>query len=173
MFGYPKNLRSDNGPQFISDSFIQRCKKDNIRQEFSDPYMSQSNGLAEKYVGIAKSIIKKADDLKNLQQMLMNYNQAPNSSGLSPSQLMFRRAIRSNLPVLDTNLKQIPDAEMEAAIERKTEKMTKQTKIFNQNAKDLPAIPIGSKVRVYNFCTKKWDLKAEVMKIDWNTGRSY
>ena len=173
MFGYPKSLRSDNGPQFISDSFIQRCRKDNIHQEFSDPYMSQSNGLAEKYVSIGKNIIKKADDLKNIQQMVMNYNQAPNSSGLSPSQLMFRRSIRTNLPVLDTNLKQVPDAEMEAAIGKKTEKMNKQTEIFNRNARDLPTVPIGTKVRVYNFRTKKWDLTAEVMKIDWNTGRSY
>ena len=62
---------------------------------------------------------------------------------------------------------------MAKAVQKKNDKMAQQTAIYNRSARDLPVIPVGQTVRVYNFRTKIWDLKAKVMKIDWNTGRSY
>ena len=46
-FGYPRTVRSDNGPQFTSAEFEEWCKSHYIRHETSSPHFQSSNGLAE------------------------------------------------------------------------------------------------------------------------------
>ena len=42
--GFPKKLRTDNGPQFISSEFVKTCRQFNVEQEWSDPHYPTSNG---------------------------------------------------------------------------------------------------------------------------------
>ena len=44
--GWPSNIRSDGGPQFLGP-FRQWCQKNNIIHELAAPYNPKSNGLAE------------------------------------------------------------------------------------------------------------------------------
>lgn len=60
-YGYPTEIRTDNSP-FNSKKFLQFASKFNIVVKFSSPNYPQSNGLAEKAVAIAKSILKKSID---------------------------------------------------------------------------------------------------------------
>ena len=112
QFGFPKILRTDNGGQFTSDTFIEACKKDNIKQEWSSPFHSISNGFCEKHVGIAKNMIKKAANFEEVQRMLQLYNNTPTGSSRSPAQLFFSRKIRTNLPVLDGNFEPLSKEEI-------------------------------------------------------------
>ena len=170
-FGYPEKLQSDNGGQFISDSFTTKCKNDGIAQVFISPLMSQSNGFIEKFVHISKNMIKKAKNQEHLADMVMAYNQASNSSGISPSQILMKRNVRTRLPMLKSSFRTIQDHEVEKAIKARQEASKKQEERFNRTARDLPELQIGQLVRVFNFKTRQWDMKAEIINKDAN--RSY
>ena len=74
QMGFPRRLRTDNGPQFISGEIVDRCRQFNIEQEWSDPHYPTSNGHAEKMVAVAKSMIKKVATGVDLQSMVHVYN---------------------------------------------------------------------------------------------------
>ncbi|XP_062537600.1 uncharacterized protein K02A2.6-like [Armigeres subalbatus] len=45
--GYPKAIRTDNGPPFNSTDFAEYCKQRDVTLTFSTPLFPQQNGLAE------------------------------------------------------------------------------------------------------------------------------
>ncbi|KAK3928966.1 Thioredoxin reductase aclT [Frankliniella fusca] len=68
------------------------------------PHYHQSNGLAERAVGIVKSFLKKnsKDPKSSLQTCLLQYRITPLSGlGASPAQLLMNRQLRSTIPVHD------------------------------------------------------------------------
>ncbi|CAI6345003.1 unnamed protein product [Macrosiphum euphorbiae] len=72
----------------------------------SSPRYPKSNGLAEKGVSIAKSILKRSDEGKvDKQLMLLEYrNSAIIGSKFSPAQLLMSRTLRSKIPILNNAL---------------------------------------------------------------------
>jgi hypothetical protein len=173
QFGFPKRLRSDNGPPFASDAFILACKGDGIEQEWSSPYHSISNGFCERYVGLAKDMIKKAANLDDLQRMLQLFNSTPTSSSKSPAELLFSRRMRTNLPTLDSNFKPLTNDEIKEAIAIRTKKMQDRKVSYDKSAKDLPKLKVGQDVRIYNAITSQWDTKGRIVYCDQTCGRSY
>ena len=173
QFGFPKRLRSDNGAPFASDAFILACKGDGIEQEWSSPYHSISNGFCERYVGLAKDMIKKAANLDDLQRMLQLFNSTPTSSSKSPAELLFSRRMRTNLPTLDSNFKPLTNDEIKEAIAIRTKKMQDRKVSYDKSAKDLPKLKVGQDVRIYNAITSQWDTKGRIVYCDQTCGRSY
>ncbi|XP_041483435.1 uncharacterized protein K02A2.6-like [Lytechinus variegatus] len=57
--GIPKEVISDNGPQYSSDEFKCFMEEWEIHHTTSSPHHPQSNGKAESAVKIAKNIMKK------------------------------------------------------------------------------------------------------------------
>ena len=55
--GIPDILESDNGPAYSSESFRQFTRSWKIKHITSSPHYPKSNGLAERYVQEAKSIL--------------------------------------------------------------------------------------------------------------------
>ena len=99
--GFPRRLRTDNGPQFTSSDFVKACKLFNVEQEWSDPHYPTSNGHAEKMVSVAKSMIKKAESFVHLQAMVQVYNATPSPKlKVSPSEMLMQRRMRSFLPTV-------------------------------------------------------------------------
>ena len=77
----PRSIRSDNGSEFISDSFKKILNDNNIKQILSLPAKPQSNGNIERYNGTIKKLINKDMQYNNtnnwvdsLQQLNDNYN---------------------------------------------------------------------------------------------------
>lgn len=105
--GYPTVLKSDNVP-FNSVEFNRFSDEYNIELRFSSPRYSQSNGLAEKGVAIAKNILKRcieANDVVNFQYRISEYNTTPlTGMHAAPSELFFGRIIKTKLPVSDSLL---------------------------------------------------------------------
>ena len=101
-FGYPTIIRCDNVP-FNSKECERYANKNNIEFQFSSPRYPQSNGLAEKGVAIAKNILKRSYEMREVDQFqyrILEYNTTPLASmQLSPSQLFFGRLVKTRMPI--------------------------------------------------------------------------
>ena len=58
-YGLPKEVVSDNGPQFISQEFTDFLKQNGVKQTLVPPYHLPSNGAAESTVQILKRALRK------------------------------------------------------------------------------------------------------------------
>ena len=105
-YGIPLVLRSDGGRQFTSFEFVQFANEHGFTHNVSSPYHSQSNGMAESAVKIAKSCLKQADPAT----ALMMYRATPHSAtGQSPARLMFGRDIRTLIPIRSSKISNSED----------------------------------------------------------------
>jgi Integrase zinc binding domain/Integrase core domain len=59
VHGPPRELHSDNGPQYASADFKKFASEWNFVHLTSSPHHPRSNGLAERYVKVAKNLLKK------------------------------------------------------------------------------------------------------------------
>ncbi|KAK3927232.1 hypothetical protein KUF71_015538 [Frankliniella fusca] len=107
IHGIPRVVLADNNP-FKSHVCTEFAKKLNFTIVSCSPHYHQSNGLAERAVGIVKSFLKKClrDPKASLQTCLLQYRITP-LAGLdaSPAQLLMSRQLRSTIPVHVTKLK--------------------------------------------------------------------
>jgi len=92
--GVPSILRSDNGPCFKSYEFSSFADAWGFSHVTSSPLYPQSNGMAERAVGTIKRFWRMNVDKEGA---LLAYRSTPLKSGFSPNQLMFGRAVRSQI----------------------------------------------------------------------------
>lgn len=109
VFGLAETLVTDNGPAFVSSLFERFCKSNNIKHVTSPPDHPQSNGLAERAVGIVKSNLRKylIDSEKKtltiesqIQNFLFMSHSTPTTDGKSPAEKIFNYKIRTNISAL-------------------------------------------------------------------------
>ncbi|XP_055527925.1 uncharacterized protein K02A2.6-like [Wyeomyia smithii] len=106
--GMPESLISDNGTQFTSAKFGHFCSMNGIEHTTTASFYPQSNGQAERFIDTFKRGIKKIREgegpiQKALDLFLLKYRSTPNptvSGGVSPSEALFGRHIRTNLELL-------------------------------------------------------------------------
>ena len=108
IFGNCMILTSDNGPQFVSHEFVQFLQGRGIVHRRSSVYNPQSNGVVERF---NKNLTKLIGNIKNfnagsLQDSLNIYTQnyittKHNSTGKSPSELIFTYPVKTNLCMFD------------------------------------------------------------------------
>lgn len=104
--GLCDTLVSDNGVQFASSTFADFCRKHGVEHIRTAPYHPQSNGLAERMVGIFKTGLKKLEEEGNidhiLRKFLMCYRYTPSHAlgGKSPFQIMTGRVMKTQLDLL-------------------------------------------------------------------------
>lgn len=99
-FGLPRTVVSDNGPQFVGQEFVEFMHRNGIIHIRTPPYHPQSNGMAERAVRTVKDGLKKAgttDLHKSLARLLCHYRNAPQESGLSPSEMLLGYKVRTRL----------------------------------------------------------------------------
>ena len=98
QFGIPDIIATDNSSCFFSSEFEDFLITNGIIHWKSSLYHPSSNGLAEKAVQIVKHGLKKMKDgtLNNrLSQLLFTYCITPHSTGISPSELLMARTLKS------------------------------------------------------------------------------
>jgi len=82
---FPVTVRTDNGPQLVSEEFQEFAREWKFNHITSSPYYAQSNGKAESAVKIAKSLLQKAKrDGRDIWLYLLEWRNVP-SQGLDSS----------------------------------------------------------------------------------------
>ena len=103
-FGLPMTLVTDNGPNFCSKEFECFLSNNGIRHITSAPYQPSTNGQAENAVKTFKMFLKhcNGEDWKTkLDKFLFQYRVTPHqTTGISPSELMFGRKLRTVLDLV-------------------------------------------------------------------------
>jgi transposase InsO family protein len=101
--GIPQEVRSDNGPQYISNEFKKFSEEYGFRHVTSSPRYPQSNGQVEGSVKIVKNILSRSADP---YLGLLSYRNTPLVElKYSPAQLLMGRKLRDTLPSHQSNLK--------------------------------------------------------------------
>ncbi|UYV75014.1 hypothetical protein LAZ67_12002096, partial [Cordylochernes scorpioides] len=104
--GYPHEVVTDNGLQFVSTSMERFFKECGIRHIKASPYYPKSNGKIERFHRFLKkqfnSSSEEGKDWKeDLSRILMSYRITPNrSTGKTPAFLLFSREIKTKLSSL-------------------------------------------------------------------------
>ncbi|CAG2215593.1 unnamed protein product [Mytilus edulis] len=109
--GLPLSIHTDNGPQFVSQHFKNFMSEHGIVHHRTTPLWPQANGEVERQ---NRSIMKRVkiaqaegrDWKLELNKFLIMYRSTAHSTtGVSPSELLFGRKIRTKLPeLIDYNI---------------------------------------------------------------------
>ena len=144
-YGWLDTLVSDNGPCYVAEAFTNLMKEYAVNHITSSPHYPQSNGLAEKFLQIVKSLFYKVkDEGTDIYKCLMIYCNTPiQSTSKSPMQMLQQRSARSQLPMLNAAWRQLG-----IAVEQTT---------TNKN-QHLPShdLHIGQEVMNQDSITKRW-----------------
>nr|XP_022906822.1 uncharacterized protein K02A2.6-like [Onthophagus taurus] len=167
--GIPKQIICDNNP-FNSHNFRTFAIEWNFEIKHSSPYYPKSNGLAEKAVGIAKNIIKKANNLKDIYSGLLEYRCTP-VAGLkySPSEILMSRVLRSKLPTIKNIL--IPKVTYKNAYIEQKQKQQRVKERYDKQSRKKPLFKAGENVTFQDVQTKTWKPAQEVQRTE--NPRSY
>ncbi|XP_017575179.2 uncharacterized protein K02A2.6-like [Pygocentrus nattereri] len=127
-FGFPEQLVSDNGPQFISQEFEKFLKVNGVQHIQSAPYHPSTNGLAERFVQSLKHSLKASCGQSSLHQrlnsFLLSYRNVPHSTTqVSPAILFMKRRLRTSLDLLKpSRMKACVQRQQQAQIERRKQR---------------------------------------------------
>ena len=145
--GIPEVVRSDNGPQFASREFAEFANSYGFEHRTSSPRYPQSNGMVERGVKTVKKLLKQSPD-PHLAVLSFRATPIP-WCGLSPSELLMGRKIRTTVPQMSMHF--IPKWEYISEF-RQADKLFKesQKKNFDKRYRvcEQEDIPEGSDVWV-------------------------
>ena len=146
--GIPNVIVSDNGPQFTAKEYQKFTREWGVQHTTSSPYYPQSNGLVEKSVQIIKKMWNKAcADKQDLYLCLLAYRNTVIDNLASPAQLLMGGRLRSNLPVVSSQLQpEVVRPEL-VKIKLKENKQT-QKRYYDIGSRSLPPLQKGEKARV-------------------------
>lgn len=147
-YGLPKELVSDNGPQFTAAAFTEFMNTNGIRHSKSAPYHPATNGAAERVVQTLKNALRagKDDTGSKLAQFLLAYRTTPHSTtGVPPTDLFLKRSVRTRLDVMRPSLE-----------EKVVSKQYEQKKYHDQHARE-----------------RNFSVNQEVMVRNWREGTKW
>ncbi|XP_062700412.1 uncharacterized protein K02A2.6-like [Aedes albopictus] len=105
--GFPKAMKSDNGPPFNGQDYAEFCSERGIQTIFSTPFYPQQNGLVEGFMKLVNramctALSTGASYKEELQAAVQSYNAADHSiTRLPPEEILTGRKIKRGLPLLN------------------------------------------------------------------------
>ena len=169
--GVPVRMRSDNGPQFDAPSFQSKLRQWGVVWGNSTPHYPQSNGHAEAAVAAMKDLVTKISlplrgDLTSddFASVMLEFRNTPRENGLSPAEMVFDHPLRSIVPAHQTSYAtrwravmkgRDRQAELDAAVKFK----------YDEHARPLAPLPLGTDVRVRDPPSTLWDKVGVVVSI--------
>ena len=102
--GIPKNIFTDNSPQFTSNDFISFSNKWNFKLNFISPGNSQANVIADAAVKTVKNLFRRCNAMGEDPYLgLLNIHNTPGENMDSPNQSMFNRRTNMSIPSINTS----------------------------------------------------------------------
>lgn len=104
--GFPRFIRSDNGPPFNGEDYKKYCSERGIETQYSTPLFPQQNGLVENYMKLVNKAMATAVSngtcfREALRAAVNAHNAASHSvTGVPPEEVMLGRKIKRRLPLL-------------------------------------------------------------------------
>ena len=147
--GVPEVVKSDNGPQYSSGEFAEFAKTCmGFRHVTSSPLYPPSNGLAERTVRTAKSILTKARrDHQDPNLAILEHRNTPINDVGSPARLSMGRRLRSSMPSSTDQL--LPKTVNPAIVQTRLEqKQAQQKKYYDRSSRPLEHLSEGDDVYV-------------------------
>lgn len=124
-YGLPKEVVTDNGPQFVSQEFETFLARNGVKHITSPAYHPASNGLAERLVqNLKKSLAKnRAIGGMTLEHCVANFvfgyrNTPHTTTGKTPSELFLKRQVRTRLSLIRPEFSQRMQTETEPNLPR-------------------------------------------------------
>jgi hypothetical protein len=148
--GWPSSIKTDNGAPFSNEEFEEWAQAHGVETMKSWPRDPQQNGAAEAIMKHIKSAAQSASAegtnlLQALRARTAAHNMAPHSvTGVSPSDLLFRRRLRFPLPMVGSTAVQINEKELQQR--DKDSKMDKKRKEDKKRRAHSPVIAVGDTV---------------------------
>lgn len=105
--GFPKCIKTDNGPPFSGTDYKRYCAERGIQTVFSTPFFPQQNGLAESFMKVVNKAMCAATSTgnsyhKELHDAVHAYNAGFHSViKVPPEEVMKGRKIKRGLPLLE------------------------------------------------------------------------
>lgn len=141
--GIPDILESDNGPQYNSRLFREFARQWKIHHITSSPHYPKSNGLSERYVQEAKSVLRRTNlDKSDYRLALLNYRNTPRSDIPSPAERLFGRPTRHLIPLHP--MQRLPRESYSEVLRKRREEYAR----FKTTGYKSPAMKVGDKVRL-------------------------
>lgn len=170
IHGIPQVLETDNGPQYACAEFRRFCSQWGFEHQTSSPYFPRANGLAERYVQVAKSMLKKCnDDQSDIYLALLHIRNTPRSSSIpSPNERLMGRLVRSNMPMTLEALRPRVSVNVQQLLEREREM---QKNYADRGTKEPQTFTEQEKILMQNQGTRKWTPRTVVKQLDED--RSY
>ena len=125
--------------------------EDCIQHGQSSPYNPQSNGHAERNVGIIKQLIRKTENDIHSKQFLdgvVQLKNTPRADGYSPCQVVFGRSVRTLIPTLTEALG--TNECVEKARGQKKMMDDKQKEQYDRHARSLNTLQPGDIILIQN-----------------------
>jgi transposase InsO family protein len=168
VHGPPKELHSDNGPQYASSEFRKFASEWNFQHVTSSPHHPRSNGLAERYVQVAKNLLKKyKQDNTDIHLALLMQRNTPTETLPSPAERMFNRRQRTPLTFIEKRPPNLKKEEVSSQIEANRRS---QKTYADRHSKKQPEFSPGEAVLLQDS-HRKWYSAQVVEKHD--SPRSY
>ena len=181
--GVPELLRSDGALSFTSRQFRGFLAEWGVRHCTSSPHYPRSNGLAESAVKSAKKLLRRCWDesrgrLKEEEwtRGVIQQRNTPGASGRSPAEIIYGRPLRDDLPTHPSHFRPAPqplpaedggdqgyappahqDPARDDHCDRRESRRRAAKQWYDQHARDLPEFSVGTRVRVQDVRTKRWD----------------
>jgi hypothetical protein len=152
VHGSPEELHTDNGTQYTSQQFKDFANEWNFKHVTGSPHHHQSNGLAERYVQVAKNILRKTP--KEIEKALLVYRNTPRGELGSPNQRLFSRQTKSILPITQTQLKPLVVQKVHDNLKIERDK---QKNVYDRNAVQRKSPNENDTVMVQHPTKKTWE----------------
>lgn len=154
--GIPRILYTDNGPQYASREFANFSKQWSFDHVTSSPHFPRSNGLSERFVQTAKTILKKcSEDDSDIQLALLLSRNTPRDNELaSSSHRLMGRRLRTPLPITQKSLKPELVGNTTDAL---AAKRIKQKEYADKGGREATEFTEMQQVMVQNPKSKTWE----------------
>ena len=169
--GAPDIVWSDQGPQFTSKLFREFATEWGFRHQMSSPRYPQSNGKAEAAVKSMKNLISatwmgsQLDEAKIARALLQYRNTPSRRDGLSPAQKLFGRPVQDTLPA---HRRAFSPEWQRSALDAEDQARSHKEDVeqrYNQHARSLVDIYVGSSVALQDPVSKRWEIYGVVAGI--------